>query len=92
MKDKKIMVDRTSEASKFQLVLAAAKRSKQINFMAKERGLPPNQVATIKTKHIKPPTIALMEIVEGRVESFYKNGEDPLDSNEDTDNTEEISE
>lgn len=93
MKDKKIMADRASEASKFQLVLAAARRSKQINFMAKERGLPPNQVATLKTKHIKPPTIALAEIMEGRVVSVFKNGEDPSESNEDTDdNTEESSE
>jgi DNA-directed RNA polymerase omega subunit len=81
MKDKKILIDQSPEASKFQLVLAAAKRSKQINYMAKERGLPPNQVASIKTKYIKPPTIALMEIMEGRVVNFSKNGEDSTNTN-----------
>jgi DNA-directed RNA polymerase omega subunit len=92
MSEKMIKIDRSSEASKFQLVLAAAKRSKQINFMAKERGLPPNQVASIKTKHIKPPTIALLEIMEGRVEGFYKNGEDPAETDDHAENTEESSE
>ena len=73
MKEKQIFIEQPPEASKFRLVLAAAKRSKQINYMAKERGLPPNQVASIKTKLIKPPTIALMEILEGKVVNYYKN-------------------
>jgi DNA-directed RNA polymerase omega subunit len=90
MKDKKIMIDQSPEASKFQLVLAAAKRSKQINYMAKERGLPPNQVASIRTKYIKPPTIALLEIMEGRVVNFYKNGDD-LTNTDDSTNHEESS-
>ena len=81
MKDKQIFIDRSPEASKFQLVLAAAKRSKQINYMAKERGLPPNQVAGIKTKYIKPPTIALMEIIEGKVINYYKNDKNTTKAN-----------
>lgn len=81
MTDKKRLIDKSPTASKFQLVLAAAKRSKQINYMAKERGLPPNQVASIKTKNIKPPTIALMEILEGKVVNFYKNHKDSNNGN-----------
>jgi len=56
------------KGSKFLFVMAAAKRSKQINRMAKERGLPPNQVSSIKTKGIKAPTIAITEILEGNIE------------------------
>ena len=67
MKNKDIYVDESPVASKFKLVLGAAKRSKQLNFMAKERGLPSNQVAQVRTQKIKPPTIALMEILEGKV-------------------------
>ena len=81
MKEKKILSEQSPNQSKFQLVLAAAKRSKQINYMAKERGLPANQVASIKTRYIKPPTIALMEILVGKVVNFYKNNkEDSLAS------------
>jgi DNA-directed RNA polymerase omega subunit len=76
MKEKKILSEQSPNQSKFQLVLAAAKRSKQINYMAKERGLPANQVASIKTKHIKPPTIALMEILEGKIVNFHKNNKE----------------
>jgi DNA-directed RNA polymerase omega subunit len=76
MKEKNIATDQSLDTSKFQLVLAAAKRSKQINRMAKERGLPPNQVASIKTKNIKPPTIALMEMKEGKVTTYLNNGKE----------------
>ncbi|MGA1796626.1 MAG: DNA-directed RNA polymerase subunit omega [bacterium] len=67
MKNKDICVGESPVASKFKLVLGAAKRSKQLNFMAKERGLPSNQVALVRTQKIKPPTIALLEILEGKV-------------------------
>jgi DNA-directed RNA polymerase omega subunit len=67
MKNRHICVAESPVSSKFKLVLGAAKRSKQLNFMAKERGLPPNQVAKVRTQKIKPPTIALMEILEGKV-------------------------
>ena len=76
MKEEKILSEQSPNQSKFQLVLAAAKRSKQINYMAKERGLPANQVASIKTKYIKPPTIALMEILEGKIVNFSKNNKE----------------
>ena len=76
MKEKNISTDQSQDTSKFQLVLAAAKRSKQINRMAKERGLPPNQVVSIKTKNIKPPTIALMEMKEGKVVINLNNGKE----------------
>ena len=90
MTDKKKVIDKSPTASKFQLVLAAAKRSKQINYMAKERGLPPNQVSSIKTKYIKPPTIALMEIMEGKVVNFYKNHKDSKNGNN-SDHSDEVS-
>jgi len=67
MKNRHICVADSPVASKFKLVLGAAMRSKQLNFMAKERGLPPNQVARVRTLKIKPPTIALIEILEGKV-------------------------
>lgn len=76
MKEEKILSEQSPNQSKFQLVLAAAKRSKQINYMAKERGLPANQVASIKTKYIKPPTIALMEILEGKIVNSSKNNKE----------------
>jgi len=76
MKEKKILSEQSPNQSKFQLVLAAAKRSKQINYMAKERGLPANQVASIKTKYIKPPTIALIEILEGKIVNFSKDNKE----------------
>ncbi len=59
------------KGSKFFFVMAAAKRSKQINRMAKERGLPPNQVASIKTGFLKAPTIAITEILEGKISYRY---------------------
>ncbi|MBN2373548.1 DNA-directed RNA polymerase subunit omega [bacterium] len=59
--------DQKTTDSVFQLVMAVAKRSKQLNRMSKERGLPPNQVASIKTRHIKPPTIALDEFMYGKI-------------------------
>jgi DNA-directed RNA polymerase omega subunit len=52
---------------KFQLVIAAAKRSKQIAREAKERGLRPNQVALVESKHIKPTTLAIDEFRAGKV-------------------------
>jgi DNA-directed RNA polymerase omega subunit len=52
---------------KFQLVIAAAKRSKQIAREAKERGLRPNQVALVESKHIKPTTLAVEEFKAGKV-------------------------
>jgi DNA-directed RNA polymerase omega subunit len=52
---------------KFQLVIAAAKRSKQIAREAKERGLRPNQVAMVESKHIKPTTLAVEEFKAGKV-------------------------
>ena len=47
--------------SKFQLVIAAAKRSKQILQVAKKRGITPNQVALVESKSIKPTSLALEE-------------------------------
>jgi DNA-directed RNA polymerase omega subunit len=52
---------------KFQLVIAAAKRSKQIAREAKERGLRPNQVALVESKHIKPTTLAAEEFKAGKI-------------------------
>ena len=74
--------DQKTTDSIFQLVMAVAKRSKQLNRMSKERGLPPNQVAAIKTKHIKPPTIALDEVVQGKI--IYSN-EDNKEETKDSD-------
>ena len=96
MKEKSIATDQSLDTSKFQLVLAAAKRSKQINRMAKERGLPPNQVASIKTKNIKPPTIALLEMKEGKVVTYFNNGtekpqEPPIAPSEESPQEENIS-
>ncbi|MGA1875768.1 MAG: DNA-directed RNA polymerase subunit omega [bacterium] len=53
--------------SKFQLVIAATKRSKQIAREAKERGLRPNQVTLVESKHIKPTTLAIEEFKAGKV-------------------------
>lgn len=61
----------TIKGSKFLFAMAAAKRSKQINRMAKERGLPPNQVASLKTKFIKSPTLSLVELLDGKIDYFY---------------------
>ena len=82
MKGKKALLGEAIKGSKFKLVLAAAKRSKQLNRMAKDRGLPANQVAFIKTALIKPPTIALMEIMGGKIEYSYKEKEAILEVKE----------
>ncbi len=54
-------------SSKFLLVIAAAKRSKQIASEAKAKGLSPNEVARVKTKFVKPPTLALEELKAGKI-------------------------
>lgn len=53
--------------SKFQLVIAAAKRSKQLLHIAKKRGITPNQAALVESKSIKPTTLALEEIKADQV-------------------------
>lgn len=53
--------------SKYLMVIGVAKRSKQLMREAKERGLRPNQVAVVRSKHIKPTTIALEEVRAGKV-------------------------
>jgi DNA-directed RNA polymerase omega subunit len=74
MRDK-VLDGQTVKGSRFRLAMAAAKRSKQLNRMSKERGLPPNQVSASKTKNIKPPTIALVEIMEGKITYSNKHKE-----------------
>jgi len=54
-------------SSKFQTVIAAAKRSKQIASEAKAKGLSPNQVAHVKSKSVKPTTLALEELKAGKI-------------------------
>lgn len=64
----------TQVKSKFQLVIAAAKRSKQIAGEAKARGLSPNQVALVKSKFTKPTALALEEIKAGKVRYVWSKG------------------
>lgn len=58
--------------SKFQIVIAAAKRSKQIASEAKAKGLSPNQVALVKSKYVKPTTLALEELKAGKIRYAWK--------------------
>ncbi|MGA1867775.1 MAG: DNA-directed RNA polymerase subunit omega [bacterium] len=51
--------------SRYQMVIAAAKRAKRINSIARQKGILPNQVTSIKTNFIKAPTIALAEMKTG---------------------------
>lgn len=53
--------------SKFQTVIATAKRSKQIASEAKKRGLSPNEVALVRTNFGKPTTLALAELKAGKL-------------------------
>jgi DNA-directed RNA polymerase omega subunit len=87
--------------SKFQMVIAAAKRSKQIASEAKAKGLTPNQVARVKSKSVKPTTLALEELKAGKVQYARYKGftseitelqEQSLDSEEeDSDSYSELS-
>jgi|GEM_PF-3091920 len=61
--------------SRFQLVIAAAKRSKQISAEAKTRGLSPNQVALVRSKFTKPVTLALEELKAGKVRYVWNKDE-----------------
>ncbi|MEW6379390.1 MAG: DNA-directed RNA polymerase subunit omega [bacterium] len=65
---------KTQLKSKFQLVIAAAKRSKQIAGEAKARGLSPNQVALVKSKSTKSTTLALEELKAGKVRYTWSKG------------------
>lgn len=63
--------------SKFQTVIAAAKRSKQIASEAKAKGLTPNQVAHVKSKSVKPTTLALEELKAGKIQYTRPKGFSP---------------
>jgi DNA-directed RNA polymerase omega subunit len=53
--------------SKFMMVIAASKRSKQIASEAKAKGLSPNQVSLVRSRFVKPTTLALEELKAGKV-------------------------
>jgi len=57
----------TGMISKFQTVIAVAKRSKQIASEAKAKGLSPNQVALVRSRFVKSTTLALEELKAGKV-------------------------
>jgi DNA-directed RNA polymerase omega subunit len=59
--------------SKFQTVIAAAKRSKQISSEAKKRGLSPNEVALVRTNFVKSTTLALAELKAGKLRVVKSN-------------------
>lgn len=53
---------------KFELVMAVAKRSKQIAREAKAKGLSCAEVSLVSSsKHIKPTTLALEEFLQGKL-------------------------
>ncbi len=57
-----------NQCHKFELVIAVAKRSKQIAREAKAKGLSPAEVALVNSsKHIKPTTLALEEFLQGKL-------------------------
>ena len=68
--------------SKFQLVIAAAKRSKQILQIAKKRGITPNQVALVESKSIKSTTLAVEEIRADQVHCVVDEKQENLPSEE----------
>ncbi len=68
--------------SKFQLVIAAAKRSKQIIQIAKKRGITPNQVALVESKSIKPTTLAVEEFRANQVHCVVDEKQENLPSEE----------
>ncbi|MEW5802608.1 MAG: DNA-directed RNA polymerase subunit omega [bacterium] len=61
-------------SSKFQLVIAVSKRSKQIASEAKTKGLSPNQVALVKSRSVKSTTLALEELKAGKVRFAMNKG------------------
>lgn len=67
---------------KFQLVIAAAKRSKQIIQIAKKRGITPNQVALVESKSIKPTTLAVEEFRANQVHCVVDEKQEKLPSEE----------
>ena len=56
------------------MVIAAAKRSKQIANEARVKGLSPNQVAMVRSKSVKPITLALEELKAGKVRYIRHQG------------------
>ena len=70
------------DESRYQMVITAAKRAKRINSIARQKGILPNQVTSIKTDYIKAPTIALAEMNHGKIR-YYRNTENTIENNED---------
>lgn len=68
--------------SKFQLVIAAAKRSKQILQIAKKRGITPNQAALVESKSIKPTSLAIEEFRADQVHCIMNEKQEKLPSEE----------
>lgn len=76
----------------FQLVIAAAKRSKQISQVAKKRGLTPNQVALVESKYIKPTSLAVEEFKADQVHYIRNEEQEKLPPEEQPPQSEEGSE
>ena len=69
------------DESRYQMVITAAKRAKRINSIARQKGILPNQVTSIKTEFIKAPTIALAEMNNGII-IYYRNPENDVENDE----------
>ena len=68
--------------SKFQLVIAAAKRSKQIMQIAKKKGISPNQVALVESKSNKPTSLAVEEFKANQLHCIMNIKQEKVSSEE----------
>lgn len=73
-----------SEDCKYSYVMAVVKRAKQIRRRAKEKNIPLNEIATVKTNCTKPLTVALEEFNAGNVSMKLKVSSNDSENEKDT--------
>ena len=73
---------------KYSYVVAVVKRAKEIRRESKEKNLPIGDIATVKTSHVQPLTVALEEFDSGNIELQLKVSSEKLDKEDESDFTE----
>lgn len=64
---------------KYSFVMAVVKRAKELRRLAKEKNVPFNEIATVKTNYIKPLSVALEEFNVGNIGLKLKGSFDDLE-------------
>jgi DNA-directed RNA polymerase subunit K/omega len=61
-----------NEDCKYSYVMAVSKRAKELRRLVREKNVPLDEIATIKTAHTKPLSVALEEFNSGNIKMKYK--------------------